>query len=83
MARNLYTVDDHVVWTHGIHQIEAGFWLQRIQSNDSLAQDQNGQASFSSLQTFLQGTIATFTVSIADRARLALAGSRGVCAGRH
>jgi len=62
MARNLYTVDDHVVWTHGIHQIEAGFWLQRIQSNDSLAQDQNGQASFSSLQTFLQGTIATFTV---------------------
>ena len=37
-------------------------WLQRIQSNDLLAQDQYGQASFSTLQTFLQGTVKTFTV---------------------
>src|SRR5271165_4308817 len=32
-ARNLYTVDDHVYWSHGKHQVEAGGWFQRIQSN--------------------------------------------------
>ena len=46
----------------GIHQFEAGFWVQRIQANDLLAQNQYGQASFGSLTSFLQGTIATFTV---------------------
>lgn len=61
-ARNLFTVDDHVYWSHGKHQVEAGGWLQRVQSNDMLAQNQYGQASFSTLQSFLQGTIATFTV---------------------
>jgi hypothetical protein len=61
-TRNLFTWDDHIYWSHGKHQIEAGGWLQRIQSNDMLAQDQYGQASFSTLKTFLQGTVATFTV---------------------
>ncbi len=60
-ARNLYTYDDHVYWTHGIHQIELGGWLQQIQSNDNLAQDQYGQASFGSLTAFLQGAVSTFT----------------------
>jgi hypothetical protein len=60
-ARNLYTYDDHVYWTRGNHQIELGGWLQQIQSNDNLAQDQYGQASFGSLASFLQGTVATFT----------------------
>jgi hypothetical protein len=60
-ARNLYTYDDHVYWTRSIHQIEVGGWLQQIQSNDNLAQDQYGQASFGSLTTFLQGTVSTFT----------------------
>jgi hypothetical protein len=61
-ARNLFTGDDHVYWSRGRQQIEAGVWLQRVQSNDLLAQDQYGQASFSTLTTFLQGTVATFTV---------------------
>jgi hypothetical protein len=61
-ARNLFTYDDHIYWSHGRHQIEAGAWLQRLQSNDLLAQDQYGQASFSTLQSFLQGTVKTFTV---------------------
>jgi hypothetical protein len=61
-TRNLFTVDDHVYWTRGANQIEAGVWLQRIQANDLLAQDQYGQASFSTLQSFLQGTVKTFTV---------------------
>jgi hypothetical protein len=61
-ARNLFTFDDHVYWSRGRHQVEAGVWLQRIQSNDLLAQYQYGQASFSNLQSFLQGTVKTFTV---------------------
>ncbi|MFZ0745931.1 MAG: carboxypeptidase-like regulatory domain-containing protein [Terracidiphilus sp.] len=61
-TRNLFTVDDHVYWSRGKNQIEAGLWLQRIQSNDLLAQDQYGQASFSTLKSFLQGTVKTFTV---------------------
>ena len=61
-SRNLFTGDDHVYWSRGRQQIEAGVWLQRIQSNDLLAQDQYGQASFSTLQSFLQGTVKTFTV---------------------
>ncbi|HET6205956.1 MAG TPA: carboxypeptidase-like regulatory domain-containing protein, partial [Terracidiphilus sp.] len=61
-TRNLFTFDDHVYWTRGRNQVEFGAWLQRIQSNDLLAQYQYGQASFSTLQTFLQGTVKTFTV---------------------
>ncbi len=61
-TRNLFTIDDHVYWARGRNQIEAGLWLQRIQSNDLLAQDQYGQASFSTLESFLQGTAKTFTV---------------------
>ncbi len=61
-TRNLYTFDDHVYYVLGKHQIEAGVWVQRVQSNDNLAQDQFGQASFTSLATFLAGTtIKTFT----------------------
>ncbi len=62
ITRNLYTLDDHVFYTRGRNQIEAGVWLQRLQSNDNLAQNQYGQASFSSLSTFLAGTVKTFTV---------------------
>jgi hypothetical protein len=61
-ARNLYTFDDHVFYSRSRHQIEAGVWLQSLQSNDNLAQNQYGQASFASLTTFLQGTVKTFTV---------------------
>ncbi|MBZ5592994.1 MAG: carboxypeptidase-like regulatory domain-containing protein [Acidobacteriia bacterium] len=61
-VRNLFTYDDHVAFTHGIHQIEAGAWFERVQANDNLAQYQYGQASFGSLASFLQGNISTFTV---------------------
>jgi Carboxypeptidase regulatory-like domain len=61
-TRNLYTLDDHVFLSSGHHQVEAGVWLQRLQSNDNLAQNQYGQASFATLTTFLQGTVKTFTV---------------------
>jgi len=61
-TRNLFTFDDHIFYTVGRHQVEAGGWVQRLQSNDNLAQNQYGQASFASLTTFLQGTVKTFTV---------------------
>jgi hypothetical protein len=61
-TRNLFTVDDHIYWTRGHHQIEAGIWLQRLQSNDFLAQNQYGQASFSTLSTFEQGTVSKYTI---------------------
>ncbi len=59
--RNLFTLADQVSITHGIHTISGGIWLQQLQSNDNLAATQYGQAVFTNLQTFLQGTIATFT----------------------
>ncbi|WP_263371378.1 TonB-dependent receptor [Granulicella cerasi] len=61
IARNLFTFDDHLYYTVGKHTFQGGVWVQRLQSNDNLAQNQYGQASFASLTTFLQGTIKTFT----------------------
>ena len=60
ITRNLFTFDDHVYYSRGRQQIEAGGWLQLLESNDNLAQNQYGQASFASLATFLQGTIKNF-----------------------
>jgi len=60
IARNLYTVEDHITLTRGRHQLEFGAWFQRFQSNETIALSQFGQATFTSLQTFLQGTISSF-----------------------
>jgi hypothetical protein len=60
--RNLFTYTDGVQITKGRHQISAGVWLQRIQDNEDAASRQLGQASFASLQTFLQGTVTSFQV---------------------
>jgi len=60
IARNLYTYEDRVAWTRGRHQLNFGAWFQRFQSNETIALSQYGQATFSSLQTFLQGTVSTF-----------------------
>ncbi len=60
VARNLYTYEDQVSLTHGIHQFTFGAWFQQFQSNEMLALSQYGQATFTSLQTFLSGTIGSF-----------------------
>jgi hypothetical protein len=60
-VRNLFTATDEVTWTRGIHSFNFGGWFQRIQANDALLQDQYGQASFTNLQTFLQGKVSTYT----------------------
>ncbi|HYA17779.1 MAG TPA: carboxypeptidase regulatory-like domain-containing protein [Bryobacteraceae bacterium] len=59
VARNLFQIDEHIAKTVGRHQITAGLWLQQLRSNETLALSQYGQATFTSLQTFLQGTVAT------------------------
>ncbi len=59
VARNLFTYEDRVSFTKGRHQFNFGGWLQRLRSNETLALSQYGQATFTSLQTFLQGTVAT------------------------
>jgi Carboxypeptidase regulatory-like domain len=60
IARNLYTFEDHVTLARGRHQLEFGVWFQRFQSNETIALSQFGQATFTSLQTFLKGTISSF-----------------------
>jgi hypothetical protein len=62
-VRNLFTEEDQVTITRGKHLIELGVWLERLQANDELAQDQYGSASFTSLTTFLQGTVSSFVVA--------------------
>jgi len=60
IARNLYTYEDRLTLTHGRNQLSFGAWLQQFQSNETIALSQFGQATFASLQTFLQGTVGTF-----------------------
>lgn len=58
--RNLFTYQDDVTRSSGRNNLNAGIWLQQLQSNEDLALTQFGQATFTSLQTFLQGTISSF-----------------------
>jgi hypothetical protein len=60
IARNLYTFEDRVTLTRGRHQFSFGAWFQPFQSNETIALSQFGQATFASLQTFLQGTTSSF-----------------------
>src|SRR6202030_1258992 len=60
IARNIYTYEDRVTLTHGRNQLSIGAWAQQFQSNETIALSQFGQATFASLQTFLQGIAGTF-----------------------
>ena len=60
IARNLFTFEDRVTLTRGRHQFSFGAWFQPFQSNETIALSQFGQATFTSLQTFLQGTASSF-----------------------
>ncbi|HEX5282843.1 MAG TPA: carboxypeptidase regulatory-like domain-containing protein [Bryocella sp.] len=63
IVRNLYTYEDRVTWSHGRHQWSFGGWFQNFQSNEIINLSQYGQATFSSLQTFLTGTTSSFLYS--------------------
>jgi len=60
IARNLFTYEDKISLTRGRHELSLGAWFQRFQSNETIALSQFGQATFASLQSFLQGTTSTF-----------------------
>jgi len=60
-TRNLFTASDQVTFSRGKHLLTIGGWLQRLQANDVLIQDQYGQISFTNLQSFLQGKVSTYT----------------------
>jgi hypothetical protein len=60
--RNLFTLTDGFRITKGMHEISAGVWFQRLRDNEDTASRQLGQATFTSLQTFQQGTVSTFQV---------------------
>ncbi len=60
--RNLFTYQDDLHISHGIHQLNFGVWFQRLQDNEDTASRQLGQATFASLTTFLQGTVTNFQV---------------------
>jgi len=57
--RNLFTYEDHVSLIRGRNYLTAGVWLQRFESNETLALSQYGQATFTSLQTLLKGVAST------------------------
>ena len=58
--RNLYTYEDDLTRSSGRHDLSAGVWFQQLQSNEDLALTQFGQATFTGLQQFLQGTVGSF-----------------------
>lgn len=60
-VRNLFTFSDQLTITRGNHVFNFGAWLEKIQANDNLVQDQYGQVSFTNLQSFLQGKVSTYT----------------------
>jgi hypothetical protein len=53
--RNLFTYADDLSIVRGKHQVKAGLWFQRVQSNDDAADQRNGIASFADLQHFMLG----------------------------
>jgi hypothetical protein len=59
-GRNLFTYSDDLHILKGVHQVSLGVWFQRLQDNEDTASRQLGQASFTSLQTFLQGSVSSF-----------------------
>ena len=63
IARNLYTYEDRVTLSRGRHQWSFGAWFQNFQSNETINLSQYGQATFTSLQTFLAGTTSSFLYS--------------------
>ncbi|MFI5058849.1 MAG: carboxypeptidase regulatory-like domain-containing protein [Candidatus Acidiferrales bacterium] len=60
ITRNLFTYEDRLSITRGRHQLSIGAWSQSMQSNSGLALSQFGQATFTGLQTLLQGSVGTF-----------------------
>ncbi len=61
--RNLYTYTDDFQIIKGRHQISLGVWFQPVEDNEDTGSRRLGAATFSTLTTFLQGTVSTFQVA--------------------
>jgi len=61
---NSYQFYDDVFLTRGAHSLRFGVALERIQSNESAANDPQGRFTFGSLQAFLTNRPQTFNSSI-------------------
>ena len=61
-GRNLFTYSDDLHIVKGMHQFSLGVWFERLQDNEDTGSRQLGQASFTSLETFLQGSVSSFQV---------------------
>jgi hypothetical protein len=59
-SRNLFIYNDNFQLIKSKHQFSFGVLAQRLQDNRRGASRQAGQAIFSTLQTFLQGTVSNF-----------------------
>jgi len=69
VARNLFTYEDGLTWKRGRQQIELrGHGSNGSSRMKNIALSQFGQATFTSLQTFLQGTASTFLFDPASTA---------------
>jgi hypothetical protein len=60
--RNLFSYSDDIEIVRGRHSVSAGAWFQRVQENEDTASRRLGMATFSTLTTFLQGTLTNFQV---------------------
>src|SRR5207244_11801862 len=58
---NMFTYEDNLRITKGIHSVALGAWLERLQSTD--LSGSYGQVNFSSLTSFLQGRPSVFQVT--------------------
>jgi hypothetical protein len=61
--RTLFTYEDGLQIIKGAHQISVGGFLQRIRSDEDSTSKSFGQASFTNLQSFLQGVTSNFSIA--------------------
>ncbi len=56
--RNLFTYEDNLQISKGIHQLSLGVWFQRLEDNEDTASRQAGQVTFATPTAFLQGIVS-------------------------
>jgi len=59
---NLYTYEDQVQISRGIHSLKTGVWFERLQNTEFNLNW--GQAIFSNLETFLEGTPSQLSIQL-------------------
>jgi Carboxypeptidase regulatory-like domain len=61
IKRNIFTYEDRLTLTRGHHQLSFGAWFQQLQSNETIALSQYGQATFPSLTQLINtGVTSSF-----------------------